>query len=103
MGIHTCPPGGNCRREPTVPPLTSPSRYAPSAIDELVVEISELRPLPTVGLRIMSLIEQNRFSAHELATLIAGDQVMTSKLLRLANSAYYGFPRRIATVRDAVV
>ena len=28
---------------------------------------------------------------------------MTAKILRLANSAYYGFPRRVSTVRDAVV
>ena len=31
------------------------------------------------------------------------DPALTAKLLHLANSAYYGFARRISTVRDAVV
>ena len=44
-----------------------------------------------------------RFSSYDLAAIIATDTAMTAKILRLANSAYYGFPRRIATVRDAVV
>jgi HD-like signal output (HDOD) protein len=35
--------------------------------------------------------------------VISSDQALSAKLLRLANSAYYGFPRRITTIRDAVV
>ena len=72
-------------------------------LDELVNEIAELQPLPTVAAQILSITEDDRFSAHELATLIASDQALTAKMLRLANSAYYSFPRRITTVRDAVV
>ena len=42
-------------------------------------------------------------SAHQLAAIVASDQALTAKLLRLSNSAYYGFARRITSVRDAVV
>jgi HD-like signal output (HDOD) protein len=72
-------------------------------LDQLVEEISELRPLPAVATSILRLTEHDRFSAHELASAITADQALTAKLLRLANSAYYGFPRTIGTVRDAVV
>jgi HD-like signal output (HDOD) protein len=72
-------------------------------LDELVEEICELHPLPAVATSILRLTEHDRFSAHELASAITADQALTAKLLRLANSAYYGFPRTIATVRDAVV
>jgi len=71
-------------------------------LDELLAEIAELQPLPAVATKILQLGE-SQFSAHELATLIASDQVMTARLLRLANSAYYGASRKIGTVRDAVV
>jgi HD-like signal output (HDOD) protein len=73
------------------------------ALAQLVEEISELHPLPAVATSILRLTEHDRFSAHELASTITADQALTAKLLRLANSAYYGFPRTIGTVRDAVV
>jgi len=72
-------------------------------LDEVVNQIAELRPLGTVATQIINITEGDRFSAHELATVISSDQALTAKMLRLANSAYYGFPRRITTVRDAVV
>ncbi|MDA0815374.1 MAG: HDOD domain-containing protein [Chloroflexi bacterium] len=72
-------------------------------IEELLAEVTELQPLPAAGQRILRLDDSDRFSAHELATIIASDQVLTAQLLRLANSAFYGVDRRIGTVRDAVV
>ena len=71
--------------------------------DLLVQEIAGLRPLPSVALRVLEIAESEHFSAHELAQTISADPALTAKMLRLANSAYYGFPRRIGTVRDAVV
>ena len=61
-----------------------------------------LRPLPQVAQKILAL-DEGTFSPQELAAIIATDQALTAKLLRLANSAYYGFARRITTSRDAVV
>ena len=72
-------------------------------LDLLVAEIADLRPLPAAALRALEIAESERFSAHELAQAVASDQALTAKILRLSNSAYYGFPRRITTVRDAVV
>ena len=72
-------------------------------LDQLIAEVAELRPLPAVAVRALEIAEGEQFSAHELAQAISADQALTAKLLRLSNSAYYGFPRRITTVRDAVV
>ena len=72
-------------------------------LEQIVDEFSERRPLNPVAQRIIALAEDERFSAHELAAGIASDAALTARMLRLANSAYYGFPRRISTVRDAVV
>ncbi len=72
-------------------------------LDEVVAGVAELRPLPAVAFRVLELSDDAKFSAHELASLIASDQALTTKILRLANSPFYGFARRITTVRDAVV
>ena len=82
-------------------------RSAPSGgrldLDALVAEIGELRPLGSTARQILQITAEDRFSAYELANVIAADQALTAKMLRLANSAYYGFARRITTMRDAVV
>ena len=72
-------------------------------LGELLDHIESIAPLPHVAGRVVQVAEDERFSAYDLAAIIATDTAMTAKILRLANSAYYGFPRRIATVRDAVV
>ncbi len=74
-----------------------------SELDTLVGEIAGIRPLPPVAARVLAITESEHFSAHELAQAISSDPALTATVLHLANSAYYGFPRRIGTVRDAVV
>ena len=76
---------------------------AAQALEALTEEIGELRPLGATARQVMRITSEDRFSAHELANVIAADQALTAKMLRLSNSAYYGFARRITTMRDAVV
>lgn len=76
---------------------------AVSTLDQLVEEIADLRPLPPVAAQVLQIAEGEHFSAHELAQAISSDPALTARVLRAANSAYYGFPRHITTVRDAVV
>lgn len=82
--------------------MVGPRAHTPT-LDEVVNQVADLRPLSAVVARILQITEDDRFSAQELAQVIAADQALTAKMLRLSNSAYYGFPRRITTVRDAVV
>lgn len=51
----------------------------------------------------MSLVEDSRTTANDLAQVLAADQVLTAKLIKVSNSAYYGFSRKVSTVREAVV
>jgi HD-like signal output (HDOD) protein len=74
-----------------------------SEIDVLVEEIADLQPLPPIAAQVLQIAEGETFSAHELAQAISSDPALTARVLRVANSAYYGFPRRITTIRDAVV
>jgi len=70
----------------------------------LIVErASELTPLRAVAMRAIQLAEDERAAAMDLATVVSSDPALTAKLLRLSNSAYYGYARRIATVREAVI
>lgn len=66
-------------------------------------EVREIKPLPAIAMRVLSMSEGDQFSAQHLAELIRVDQALSVRLLRLANSPVYGMPRRVTTLRDAVV
>ncbi len=52
---------------------------------------------------MIELIDNPKTSAASLAKMISTDQALTARILKLANSAYYGFSREIYTVNMAIV
>ncbi len=66
-------------------------------------KMSDLPPLPAVVVKVMETVNNPETSAEELNRLISMDQGLSSKLLRIVNSAYYGFPKRISTLTHAIV
>ncbi len=69
---------------------------------ELLDRMSDLPPLPDVATHIMSIADDPGTGAIDLANVMAADQALTGKLIHLCNSAYYGFGRRVSSVREAV-
>ena len=65
--------------------------------------ISEFPTLPSVIARVMQVMDDPNSSASDLTDLIKLDQAMMFRILKMANSAYYGFPRSIATVTESIV
>ncbi len=59
--------------------------------------------LPTVLSQILSLLNDDKSSAADLEKIILNDQALSSKVLAVANSAYYGFRHQILTVTRAVL
>lgn len=72
-------------------------------IKRVVQNVIALPTLPTVVAKLIELVDDPRTSASTLGKLISTDQVLTVKILKLANSAFYGFPRKIGTVDLAIV
>ena len=75
----------------------------PNRIKRITESIIGLPTLPTVVAKMIELVDNPRTSASSLARLIATDQALTARILKLANSAYYGFSREISTVNMAIV
>lgn len=65
--------------------------------------LPSLGVLAPVAAKLLPLLHSPSSSALDVQHVIARDQALTSKVLRVANSAYYGFPQRLATVGQAVV
>jgi HD-like signal output (HDOD) protein len=59
-------------------------------------------PRPTLR-RLTDSLRGGDSSVDEVTQLIRNDPAITAKLLQLANSAFFGLPRHVGDVRDAVV
>lgn len=72
-------------------------------LDLVLYKLKQLPTLPVIYKRLMEVMENQRVSAQLVGAVIEQDQAIASKLLRVVNSAYYGFSRRISTISQAVV
>lgn len=71
--------------------------------ESVVQKVKELAALPQVVHQIIHLTNNPNASVKELERLISIDQGMSMRVLNTVNSAYYGFSRKIASIKDAVV
>jgi putative nucleotidyltransferase with HDIG domain len=68
-----------------------------------IKHVRNIPTLPTVLNQIIQTLDAPDSSAAELEKIVRNDQAITTKLLAVANSSYYGFRHQITTVRHAVV
>jgi len=82
---------------------TAPNISPKEKLRAVTDKITSLPTLPKVITEITSLMQNPRTSAEEVGRAITMDQALASKVLRLVNSAFYGFPGRINTITHAIV
>ena len=71
-------------------------------IDTLTQRITALPPLPEAMTAVLLALNRAQLSANRSIELIGHDPALAARLLRLANSAFYGVPGRVASIGDAV-
>jgi len=69
---------------------------------EIYSKIEELPTLPIVSQKILEIIDNVKTNVSDLTEVIYSDPSLTAKILKVANSAYYGFPQEITTLERAV-
>src|SRR3569833_330960 len=69
---------------------------------ELVTGAIELASLPEVFLRVNEMIDSPRYTAADIGHVISRDPGLTTRLLKIANSAFYSFPSQIDSVSRAI-
>jgi putative nucleotidyltransferase with HDIG domain len=70
---------------------------------ELTETLLRLPAQPVAAMRVLKLVEDPNASAAELARLIETDPALSARVIRLANSPYYGLARRVSSASRAVV
>jgi len=68
-----------------------------------ISSITNIPTLPEVATKLIQTVNNKGTSATEISNLIAQDISLSAKVLRLSNSAFYGMPRSITNINNAVV
>ena len=75
-----------------------------SAIPSFVLDsVRSLPPLPAAVNKLLALAREPDADFRQITTVIETDQTLTARTLKASNSAIYGLPKRVETVRQATV
>ncbi|MBA3030409.1 MAG: GGDEF domain-containing protein [Desulfobacteraceae bacterium] len=70
--------------------------------EDLVRGDFQLPSLPEVAMRILETVKQENFSFNDLGRIISSDPGLTAKILKMANSSFYGLTQKASTIEKAV-
>lgn len=71
-------------------------------VASFVDSVRNLPSLPSTYMELKYVCDHPRKGVDDISEIISRDQSLASRLLQMANSAFYGFPRRIESIPDAV-
>lgn len=70
--------------------------------EELILNVCDIPAVPIVAFKVLRLIENPNSTLEDIQKAITADQAMATKILKIANSAFYGARRSIDTISDAI-
>lgn len=71
--------------------------------DEILAKLHQLPAIPAIVQEVIASFKNADMDSAALARKIAQDQGLSAKVLRVANSTFYGLPRKVGSIQDAVV
>jgi putative nucleotidyltransferase with HDIG domain len=74
-----------------------------SQIRSRLRNVQSLPTLPPIAARLNKMVEDEEINAAAIEAVIVKDQAMTTKLLKIVNSPFFGFPKRVSTISNAIV
>ena len=83
-------------------PAVNPQAIQSLDLDLLFEQPNALPTIPKVVKHLFATLGTSDLTVSQMTQQVEGDPVLTANLLRLTNSAYFGVPRRIGSVEEAV-
>ena len=71
--------------------------------DKILKSVKELPPMPQVVIKTQEVIADSNADAKKIADIIETDQGIAMKVLKVANSSYYGLSGKISSISQASV
>jgi HD-like signal output (HDOD) protein len=77
--------------------------FMPSAGAKTIQLSGDLPAMPHIAAQIMQTLARSDSTPREIHDLIIKDQGLAARVLKVANSPYYGVSRSVSTVKEAVI
>ncbi len=71
-------------------------------IEDIVRKIGSLPPLPTIAMKLISLLNNPDTKVSDLTEIISKDQALTADILKIVNSPFYGLRKEIVSISQAI-
>ena len=65
--------------------------------------VNKVVAMPAIAMEIIQHLDNPNFSVAQIAKMIEQDQSIVARILRVANSPFYGFQKKISTVELAII
>ena len=75
----------------------------PLTLNEMLERIQSLPVMPAVAMELVQSMAGGDADVDDLARRIVQDQAIAARVLRVANSPFYGLSSRVASIHDAIV
>lgn len=69
----------------------------------LLTRLNELPRIERLLQELLEMVNQENVDFNELTKKLSMDQVLTARLLRMANSVHFGGGKNVATINDAII
>ena len=76
---------------------------APEDVLTTVLQSGTLPTLSTVASKLVSISSREETTMADIANLVAMDISLSTKVLKVVNSAFYNFPQQVSTIQQAVI
>ncbi|MEM6507499.1 MAG: HDOD domain-containing protein, partial [Planctomycetota bacterium] len=63
----------------------------------------QLPSMPAVAMQIIDLVQQDEVNVDKIVDAVSLDPALSTKMLKTVNSSFYGLPKTIGSVHQAVV
>jgi putative nucleotidyltransferase with HDIG domain len=72
-------------------------------LSKIITNIKSFPSMPATGAKMLKMLEDPETRVDEIEDVLRHDPGLTGNVLRLANSAYFGIPSKVASTRQAVL
>lgn len=66
-------------------------------------EVKSLPTLPGIIAKLTKMADDPNTTTEQMGKVISKDHILAAKLLKLVNSAFYGFPQKISSLNSAII
>lgn len=67
-------------------------------LSRIIERFGNIPAMPNIVVKALSIIKDDNSGVKELSNIVSYDQALATKVLKLVNSAYYGFPSQITSI-----